>query len=350
MQTVIAPAHSNCKISESYHHEERGSALDGNKQVAEVDVLRASWRNHLMQALANGFHFTTKSSLNQFRPAGDLVTLMMHELFHHKKSKIQIPEKEPYIPHDWLGRKLVPAICKDNIIARKFVKRGTGSHYRGEFTDALALRTTKDITGDDSLPGIKLYLKASKIIVPKLGVVAIGDVVQVVPKTFNSVNTSTTLMGDPCDLILVDSIFCIPNQKDPYIQKSSSVPLISTELYAQVTEIKRKQDSIQLEIDVINKEISCLQSKACDLDRSKRKLEYTKRGLEQRDKNDWVPNVYLRGVALKEDVSKHKFKAATVAVPQNHSILFKGTQIHSVYTVHKNQDEQPGLLTINKYY
>ena len=57
IKEVIAPAHSNCKISESFHHIERVATGESNNKAPEVEISKASWRDHLCQCLANGFFF-----------------------------------------------------------------------------------------------------------------------------------------------------------------------------------------------------------------------------------------------------------------------------------------------------
>ena len=123
---VIAPALSNCKISESFHHVERVATGESNNKAPEIEISKASWTDHLCQCLANGFFFTLNDTENKYRATGSEVILMMRELFHHKKSKIQVPVEEPYIPFDWLKKKLNPSICKGNVIDGRSYQEGQG--------------------------------------------------------------------------------------------------------------------------------------------------------------------------------------------------------------------------------
>ena len=196
--------------------------------------------------------------------------------------------------------------------------------------------TSKNSTGSD-VTGVKLYLKAANVIIPKIGAVAVGNVLQVFPKQFESIKTGKTIEGAQCDLILLDSVFCIPNQKDPYIIKRiNSVPLnqgelaslISPDILTEITSIARKQEDLQLTIAVKMQGVSKLQKEACELDREKRELEIKRQSLEQKERDNWMPEVFLKGVILQKEVSKHQVKAATVLRKTSNTLLFNISQIY----------------------
>ena len=180
-----------------------------------------------------------------------------------------------------------------------------------------------------------------------------------IPKHFNALKTSKTLEGAQCDLILVEKVFIIPNQQDPYILKHINASnnqfilpssCIAVEVLSKITEIKDKQQNIQLRMLVKIDEINKLQQEACELDRENNQLENSRRELEQKERDNWIPDIYLKGVVLQEEASKHKFKAATVAKRSNNNILFKGLQICTVFNVQNDESENPNLITFNKYY